>query len=169
MELSLLHPKVVHFPMALAILMPLLTAGLLLAWWRGWLPRRSFVIALLFQLVLGVTSFAALQTGEVDEEVAERVVPHEAIEEHEEAAEQFFWAVVIVLGVFVASGAIRKESIAKGTAVAALVGTVVVAGLGYRVGEAGGDLVYEHGAAEAFQPGARAPQDAADGVDRDSQ
>ncbi|RVU41076.1 hypothetical protein EA187_19440 [Lujinxingia sediminis] len=158
MELILLHPKVVHFPMALAILMPLLTGGLLLAWWRGWLPRRSFIIALLFQLVLGVTSFAALQTGEVDEEIAERVVAHDAIEVHEEAAEQFFWAVVVVLGLFGVTAVVRKEPVAKGAAVAALVGTVVVAAMGYRVGEAGGDLVYEHGAAEAFggAEGARA-------------
>lgn len=156
MELVLLHPKVVHIPMALAVLMPLLTGGLLLAWWREWLPRRAFIIALLFQLVLGVSSFAALRTGEIDEELAERVVPHEAIEAHEEAADQFFWAVVIVLVLMVGPSVVRKESLAKGLGVAALAGTVVVAGLGYRAGDAGGDLVYEHGAAEAHRAGGAA-------------
>ena len=154
MDFSLLHPKMVHIPMVLAVLMPLLTGGILLAWWRGWLPRRSWIIALLFQLVLAVGSFAALQTGEIDEEPVEALVPHDALEAHEEAADLFFWAVVIVLVVFVGPSAVKKEEVAKGLGVAALVGTVVVAGLGYRVGDLGGDLVYEHGAAEAHRPGA---------------
>lgn len=170
MDFSLLHPKVVHIPMALAVLMPLLTGGLLLAWWRDWLPRRSWIVALLFQLVLAVGTFAALQTGEIDEEPVEEVVPHDALEAHEEAADQFFWAVVIVLVIFVGPSAVRKEELAKGLGVAALVGTVVVAGLGYRVGDLGGDLVYEHGAAEAHRAGgpARGTGDAAGvGVDEE--
>ena len=37
-----LHPKIVHLPIALAVLMPLITAGLLIAWWRDMLPRRTW-------------------------------------------------------------------------------------------------------------------------------
>ena len=29
------HPMLVHLPIALAVLMPLVSAGLLIAWWRG--------------------------------------------------------------------------------------------------------------------------------------
>ena len=36
-----LHPKLVHLPLALAALLPLLTFGVLLAWWRGWLQQRT--------------------------------------------------------------------------------------------------------------------------------
>ena len=32
------HAIVVHLPIALAVLMPVLSAGLLAAWWRGLLP-----------------------------------------------------------------------------------------------------------------------------------
>jgi hypothetical protein len=36
------------------------------------------------------------------------------------------------------------------TAAAATLGTLLVLGLGYRTGQAGGSLVYQHGAAQAY-------------------
>ena len=36
MENLLFHPKVVHIPIALAGLMPLVAGGVLVAWWREW-------------------------------------------------------------------------------------------------------------------------------------
>jgi hypothetical protein len=42
-------------------------------------------------------------------------------------------------------------------AAAATLGTLVVLGLGYRTGQAGGDLVYRHGAAQAFAGSAAPP------------
>lgn len=62
-----LHPKLVHVPIALAAIMPMLASGLLLAWQQGWLPRRAWTVALLVGGVL-----AALNTGEVDAEEVER-------------------------------------------------------------------------------------------------
>ena len=150
MDLTLLHPKVVHLPIALAVLMPLVAAGLAVAWHRAWLNRRSWVIAVLFQLALVVSSFAAMQTGEIDEERVERVVPEAAIEAHEEAAEVFTWSAAAVLLLMVLPLVIRNESAARRVAAAAAVSTLVLFGLGYRVGEAGGALVYEHHAAQAF-------------------
>jgi len=45
-----LHPLIVHLPLALALLVPLLAAGTLLAWWRGWLPgRRSWAVVVALQ------------------------------------------------------------------------------------------------------------------------
>jgi hypothetical protein len=45
-------------------------------------------------------------------------------------------------------------------AAAAFLGTLLVFGLGYRTGEAGGRLVYQHGAARAYVgPGAVLPGD----------
>lgn len=153
MDLTLLHPKIVHLPIALAVLMPAIAGGILLAWWRGALPGRAWLIAVLLQGTLAVSGFAALQTGEADEERVEKVVQESAIEAHAEAGEAFVWgagvAFVLALGAF---GALmmRKEGAAQGAALAAGVAMVVVLGLGYRVGEAGGALVYEHNAARAF-------------------
>jgi uncharacterized membrane protein len=150
MDLTLLHPKIVHMPIALAVLIPFLSAGVLLAWWRSWLPRRTWLVALSLQGVLVASSFAALQTGEADEEAVEAVVPERFIEAHEEAAEVFMWAAAAALLLFLGASAVRDERLAGGLATASVVAAFVVLGLGYRVGEAGGALVYEHGAASAF-------------------
>lgn len=150
MDLTLLHPKIVHLPIALAVLMPLIAGGLVLAWWRGWLPRRVWWIAVLLQGVLVASGFAAMQTGEGDEERVETVLAEHYIEAHEEAAEAFEWAAVALLLLFASGALIPNEKRAKGLAATAAVGTLLVFGLGYRVGEAGGALVYEHGAANAF-------------------
>ena len=52
MDALLFHPKVVHIPMALGVLMPIIAGGLLLAWWRNWLPRRSWFLAIGLQAIL---------------------------------------------------------------------------------------------------------------------
>jgi uncharacterized membrane protein len=153
MDLTLLHPKLVHMPIALAVLMPVLSFALLIAWWRDALPRRAWMLAIGLQGALVLSSVAAMQTGEHDEEMVERVVAEAHIEAHEEAAELFLWASVAVLGVALGAGLIRKERLALSLATAASLGTLVVFGLGYRVGDAGGRLVYEHGAANAFIDG----------------
>ena len=154
MEELLLHPKVVHLPIALAVIMPLLTGGLALAWWRGWLQRRVWVVAIALQALLVASGFAAMETGEIDEERVESVVAERFIEAHEEAAEVFVWSSVGVFILVLGAGLVPKDRIALVAATVATVGTVAVLGLGYRVGEAGGSLVYEHGAASAYTAGA---------------
>jgi uncharacterized membrane protein len=145
-----LHPKLVHLPIALAVLMPLLSLGLLVAWWRGALQRRTWVIVVALQGLLVATGVIGLRTGETDEERVERVVPEAAIEAHEEAAETFVVGSGVVLAVALLAAVVRPERRALVLAAAASAGTLVVLLLGYRTGEAGGRLVYEHGAASAF-------------------
>lgn len=150
MEQVLFHPKVVHLPIALAMLMPLVSGGLALAWWRGWLPKRAWVIAVVLQGVLVASGLVAMQSGEADEERVERVVAEQLIDAHEEAAEVFIWSSVAVFTLLLGAGVVRKERIALALSAVATIGTLGVLGLGYRVGEAGGSLVYEHGAASAY-------------------
>lgn len=145
-----LHPKLVHLPIALAVIMPLVTSGLLIAWFRDWLPRRAWAIVVGLQLMLVGTGFAAMQTGESDEEVVEDVVPDSAIEAHEEAAEVFFWSAVGVLVIAAAAIVVPAPGAALAAGSVALLGTIVVLALGIRVGEAGGKLVYEHDAGAAW-------------------
>lgn len=155
MEALLFHPKVVHVPMALAVLMPLFAAGLWLAWWREWLPARGWVIAVSLQVVLLGSGALALRTGESEDDRVERVVAERYLEAHEEAAEAFVAASGGVLALMLAAAALGRRRAALPTAAAATVGTLVVLGLGYRTGQAGGSLVYEHGAAQAYAaPGA---------------
>lgn len=150
MDALLFHPKVVHIPIALGVLMPLIAGGLLLAWWRDWLPWRAWLVAVALQALLLVSGVVALRTGEVDEERVERVVAEAAIEAHEEAAEAFVWGSGAVLAMMLAAAGFGTKRAGLPLAGLATLGTVVVLGLGYRTGQAGGSLVYEHGAAQVY-------------------
>lgn len=150
MDAFFFHPKLVHLPIALGVLMPLIAGGLLLAWWRQWLPARAWIVAIALQTILVGSGVLALRSGSAEEERVERIVPEQHIEAHEEAAEAFVWTsggVLVLMAIALALSARRG-----GTAVAAAatLGTLVVLGLGYRTGQAGGDLVYRYGAAQAY-------------------
>lgn len=149
MELPL-HPKLVHLPIALAVLMPLLTSGLLLAIWRNWLPRRAWALVIAGQLLLVGSGVLAMRSGEADEERVEQIVAEIAIERHEEAATKFVWAGAILLGLSFLPLLLRSSRTHRIACAATAVGSVVVLGLGYAVGQAGGELVYCHNAAAAF-------------------
>jgi len=150
MDTMPLHPKLVHLPIALAMLMPILSAGLLLAWMRDLLPRRTWIVAVALQALLVGSSVVAMRTGEGDEETVEKVVAESAIDAHEEAAEVFTWTAAGVLLLFAAGSAYPGVAVARGAATAATAATLVVLFLGYRVGQAGGALVYQHGAASVY-------------------
>jgi uncharacterized membrane protein len=156
-----LHPKLVHLPIALAVLIPLISGGLLLAWWRDWLPRRAWWLAVALQGLLLASGLAARSTGEEDEERVERVVPEAALEEHEEAATGFLIGGGAVLALALGAALLRRESLARGVAAATVVTTLIVLWLGFRVGEAGGRLVYQYGAGGAFSSGQGAKPGAA--------
>jgi len=150
MDSILWHPRIVHLPIALAVIVPLVASGVLLAWWRDWLPARSWWIAVALQGLLVTTGFAAMQTGEADEERVEHLVPHDAVEAHEEAGEAFVWLGAGVFVLFALGGALPKRTLQLGFASAAVVGSLAGLAAGVSVGSKGGDLVYVHGAANAF-------------------
>jgi uncharacterized membrane protein len=150
MDALLFHPKVVHVPMALAVLMPLISAGLLVAWWRKWLPARSWVLVVALQAVLVGAGVVATKTGEREEDRVEAVVSGRLVHEHEEAAEAFVWGSGAVLAIMFVALALSRRRAGLALAAAATLGTLVVLVLGYRTGEAGGALVYRHGAAQVY-------------------
>ncbi len=160
MDALLFHPKLVHVPMALGVLMPLVAGSLLLAWWRNWLPPRSWFLAIGLQAILLGSGVLALRSGEVEEERVERVVAERLIEEHEEAAEVFVWGSGGVLAAMIVAAALASRRSGLPTAAAATLGTLLVLGLGYRAGHAGGSLVYRHGAAQAYAGSAGASAEA---------
>jgi uncharacterized membrane protein len=171
--MDLLHPKLVHLPIALAVLMPLISSGVLLAWWRGWFPKAVWALVVALQLILVGSSFAAMNTGEEDEERVEEVVPEDAIEAHEEAAELFTWSAVALLVLMIAGGAIPRERASQAVALASALGTLGILGLGFEVGARGGEIVYEHDSPSAFKkaasplPEGGAPNQARDDEDDD--
>ena len=144
-----LHPAIVHLPLGLAFVIPLLALGLTLMMWRGWLPGRAWVLLVGLQALLLGGGLVAMNSGEREEERVERVTPEQLIEAHEEAAEQFVWAAGIVLAV-AAAGLLLKSERRRYVALAVTAGSLAVAGLAIRTGHAGGELVYTHGAASAY-------------------
>lgn len=145
-----LHPKIVHLSIALAILMPLLTGGVLLAIWRDWLPRRAWSLVVAGQLLLVGSGVLALRSGEADEERVERIVPEAALEQHEEAGERFVWGSGVLLGLLLLPLLLRNPRALLLTGAVTFAGTLVVLDLGYQVGQKGGELVYVHNAGAAF-------------------
>ena len=150
MQELLFHPKVVHIPIALAVLMPLIAGGVVFAYLRGWLDHRTWMIVFLLQGVLLGSGFVAMSTGEREEERVEQVVSERHIEAHEESAELFVWSSAILLALMAVSVALKEGELKTAVVIFCTLGTVVVAAFGYRTGEAGGRLVYEHGAADAY-------------------
>lgn len=144
-----LHPAIVHVPIGLAVVMPLVTAGLALALSRGWLPKRAWAVAVALQALVVAGGFVAMETGEDEEETVEAVVAERLIEEHEERAELFLWSAGITLAVSAVGLAVGPQTVAS-IALATTVAAGVTLALGYRVGHSGGELVFKHGAASAY-------------------
>ncbi|MGB5286247.1 MAG: DUF2231 domain-containing protein [Polyangiales bacterium] len=150
MDQLLFHPKLVHLPIALAVLLPLVSGGVLFGWWRGWFDRRVWVLVFLLQAALVGSGALAMKTGEQEEERVERVVAEEKIEAHEEAAEIFVWAGAALLLLMAVPLVLPDSRARQVVALGAVLGTLVISGLGYAVGEAGGKLVYQYGAAQVY-------------------
>jgi hypothetical protein len=113
----------------------------------------AWMVAVVLQGILFGSAALALRSGEAEEDRVERVVAERLIEAHQQAAGAFVWASGGVLGAMVLALALSSRRGGTATALAATLGTVVVLGLGYRTGQAGGDLVYRHGAAQAYVGG----------------
>jgi hypothetical protein len=143
-----LHPAVVHFPVVLAFLLPIFAIGALWTIRRGARARRAWTIPVALAGALLLSTWAAVQTGEGQEERVERVVADQPLDAHEEAAESFIMMTTVVLLVMAAGllpGLAGKSARLLGTAGA--IG--IVAGAAW-VGHTGGELVYKHGAASAY-------------------
>lgn len=158
-----LHPAVVHFPIVLAVLLPIFALGALWAIRRGASPLRAWSVPVALAAAMVGSAWLAVETGEAEEERVEAVVAEEVLHEHEEAGERFLvlgGVLLLVTGVGLVPGAVGVAARYVGTA-----GTVVLVVAAVQVGAAGGELVYEHGAASAYvdTAGQGAEPDAAPG------
>lgn len=145
-----LHPVIVHLPLGLAILMPALAAGFAWALWTGRVRTRAWLAVVLLQAVLLGSGMLAINTGEAEEDRVEAVVQRNALHQHEEFAEQFVWTSGATLALAALVLVVRRPRVSRAIAAVVVAATVAVAGLALRVGHAGGQLVYVHGAAAAY-------------------
>lgn len=143
-----LHPAIVHFPIVFAVLLPLVAVGALIAIRRGATPSKVWSVPVLAGMLLLGSGYAAVRTGEAQEAAVEDVVPEQVLHEHEEAGEQFLQISVLVVGM--AALGLLKHRAGRYARMLATAGTVVLLAMGLRLGHSGGELVYRHGAANAY-------------------
>jgi len=142
-----LHPAIVHFPIVLAVLLPVVTLAALVVTLRG-ASVRSWLVVVAFGGALALTSWLAIETGEEQEDAVEAVVPRAAIHEHEEAGE----ALLITSGILflLLAAGLAPGRIGKAARIVSAPASLVLLVMAFRVGDSGGELVYEHGAAAAY-------------------
>ena len=143
-----LHPAVVHFPVVLAFLLPV---SAVIAIWTirsGSRVSRAWLVPLAVAVGLSLSAWLSVETGEDQNERVERVVSEQPLETHEDGAEAFLIASLVVL--VVTAGGLVRGRVGTISRIAAGVGSVaLVAGAAY-VGHTGGQLVYKYGAASAY-------------------
>lgn len=144
-----LHPIVVHFPIVLGSLLPLLAIGL---WWAikkwQWTPKVWALVSVA-ALIYTLAAVTAVQLGEEDEKKVEKVISEKVIEEHEEAGELIPWLAGTLFLVSLGGFTVRYSKQAKVAMIALSLVAVVPL---INAGHTGGELVYEHGAATAHLP-----------------
>lgn len=148
MLLDPIHPAVVHFPIVLCTLLPLVAISLLWAIRSGRLERSAWLGVVSLQALLVVFSWVAVETGKREEERVEKIVTERHIEEHEESGERLLLWAGLVLPI-AAAGLLPggAGATARALGVVALLG---VLGPAVTTERSGGELVYRHGAAMAY-------------------
>lgn len=143
-----LHPAIVHLPIALMMLVPFFAIGAMIVIARGGRAVRAWGLTTALLAALSASAFFSKETGEDEEEKVESVVPDQALETHEDAADTFFLLSLGVLGV--AGVGLLSGAVGNVARYAASAGTLGLLVAGYNVGHSGGEIVYRYNAGSAY-------------------
>lgn len=156
-----LHPAVVHFPIVLMFLLPVVALASLWRIRRGASPVRAWGVAVAVAAALSLSAWAAVQTGESQMERVEEATAEAPLESHEEMAERFLILSAVLLGL-TGAGLLggRLGAVAQGASTA---GALAILAAGIPVGHSGGQLVYRYGAASVYATGPAASADGSEG------
>lgn len=146
-----LHPAVVHLPLALAVIVPLIIGFALLKMRGGATAPDVWMPTVILSFLMFAGTLAATNTGEDEEDVVEAVVSGQVIHDHEEKAEAFMWGSGVLF--LLTSFGFLSARFGQASRYLSAVCSIVVLVLALRTGHSGGELVYEHGAASAYQQG----------------
>lgn len=155
-----LHPLVIHFPIALLIVAPVMIVIGIVSPNRG----RAFFGAALILMILGtIASWLAVSTGEAAGELAERASGAASVlEQHEELAETTRTAFTVLTGLFIVilfAPAIVRRQVSQKMLVAANVLFLLFYGVAVvqlaNTAHQGGRLVHEFGVRAMIAPSAQ--------------
>lgn len=137
--LASMHPRLVHFPMAL-LSVYILFELLYVVTNKEYFAKGAHII--LFLGILG--ALAAVLTGNQAEKLIEKLVPHSALKKHEDFANFTLWYFFFIL--VARTYFTLKKKFTKKIQVAVLLFAAIGLFLLYQTGEYGGKLVYKYGA-----------------------
>lgn len=147
MDLTPLHPAIVHVPIGISLVLPLVAAALIYAIWRTWAHRHAWALAVALQaVVVGGASFAMV-SGETEEKRVKQLVPRPELKTHEKRAATFMWVAGGTLALALAAMFVPRGRARLGAMVTVTVLLAAQTGFALWTGKAGGALVYQHGAA----------------------
>jgi len=143
-----IHPAIVHFPIVLTVLLPLLVAGAFLLARKGTPIRTAWLGVTAAAALLAGSSWLAVETGEQQEERVEDITGETAVETHADRAELFLYFAAGTL--LLTAAGLARGRVGQAGRVAATAAALALLPAGYLVGHSGGELVYKYGAAQAY-------------------
>lgn len=149
MELPL-HPIIVHLPIGLTILLPIIVLVTWALFIKGHVDKFALVLLPVLYFSISGLAYIAMETGEDEEHTVEKVVDEKYIEEHEESAETFFVASLVVAAISLAPLFLTKKAGVKVCFPILLAAHGLLIYLVYLVGHSGGELVYKYKAPNAY-------------------
>lgn len=143
------HALIVHIPMVITFILPFLIIAFAFMIKKHKMSSKGWLIIIGLQMAVVAGGYISLETGETEEHNVKKIVEKKIIHDHEEAAEIFVGVSVLALVLSIGVFFLRREIAFPVKLVIALI-TVVAGFLGFKTGELGGELVYKHGAANAY-------------------
>ena len=146
MESLPLHPAIVHLPIGIALMLPILNILFFWLFKTGKAKREASMILIIMHLGLATTSFLAMQLGEIEEEKIEHQIDHNALENHEHKGEFYAQATIALALVSVLLVFTRGRRFEQVLGLL-FIGQIILIFFTYQVGHSGAQLVYKHDAA----------------------
>lgn len=148
-----LHPQTVHFPLALAVLVPLIALVVMIFIRKQKFSTHVWVLVAGLQVLTTATGYLSMETGEDEEKVVEQTVGKAPLHAHEERAEMFV-ALTVAASALAIAAVLVKPAAQFYLMIASFIVMLVQSGMAWRAGASGGELVYIHQASRAYNVGA---------------
>lgn len=144
-----LHPRLVHLPLGLGVALPLAAGAVGMLEARGTVSMESWWVVTGLQALLVGSTIGALRSGELARTKVKPLLPDGVLCRHRKASRVFFLTSLLTLAAMVASAFLVGKARTVGVLTSVVLGGLGLL-LGARAGRTGGELVFTHGAAQAY-------------------